>query len=263
MEMQTTKICSAESTSLEVSQLLWSIRSHPDSKTTQIHKQDATSYKKAIYPCRTDVHQLPLFCGAPLMQTSYWKPVWTHRTYQKNSSMSVSFPDGARLYLRALGSAFVAALTCLSLCWHAGRHLRTCHVELACSDIHTRARTIGDLLAAHEHVWIMLVFSSAVKPAFPLWGVCVWSWCTAPMWLRVFTSSSGREGKWVMTHAHRGSGCRHYPQQRDREGNGQIKKRIKGLRDSREKIGHRTYWGHIRCEKMRQKVENKSPCLLS
>lgn len=173
MEMQTTKICSAESTSLEVSQLLWSIRSHPDSKTTQIHKQDATSYKKAIYPCRTDVHQLPLFCGAPLMQTSYWKPVWTHRTYQKNSSMCVSFPDGARLYLRALGSAFVAALTCLSLCWHAGRHLRTCHVELACSDIHTRARTIGDLLAAHEHVWIMLVFSSAVKPAFPLWGVCV------------------------------------------------------------------------------------------
>lgn len=132
--------------------------------------------------------------------------------------MCVSFPT---LFTRALSSVFVAVLTCLSHCWHAGRHLRTCQVELAHSDIQWRAWLgICSLrMSMCDSCWSLV----------QLWnlhfrcGVCVWSWCTAPMWLRVFTSSSGREGKWAMTQSqtHRGSGCRHYPEERERERNRQ------------------------------------------
>lgn len=147
------------------------------------------------------------------------------------------------LFRRALGSVFVPVFTCFSLCWHAARHLCTCHVELACEVWIIMQRYSVACVCARE---ICSLRTSSRWSLVQLWNLrfrCgVWTWFSAPMLLRVFTSS--RRLEWWRRHTEAVAAAITLNSETGRE-KGQIKKIIKGQHDSSEEICYQTYW-HVK-----------------
>ncbi len=147
-------------------------------------------------------------CGTPAnANTFYWKPK-IKCTLLENSSKTIACVFHFLMKI----ALFICMLTVTCISFGASvRQVVKVWISKSwwCSKV--RVCMIRRLFGAYECV----IHAQLWNLHFRLWGVCVWSWCTAPMWLRVFTSDGGREGKWAMTQEqrYRSRGCRHYPEQ--------------------------------------------------
>lgn len=195
--------------------LIWSITIHPSSNlcwgtSSQHHHAVSTHFKALATWCLAASSFDESTVARQLMQTFYWKPK-IKCTLLENSSKTIACVFHFLMKI----ALFICMLTVTCISFGAS----VCQVvKVWISKSWWKFKVvcvcmIRRLFGAYECVWFTLSCKTCISGCGVC--VCVWSWCTAPMWLRVFTSDGGREGKWAMTQEqrYRSRGCRHYPEQ--------------------------------------------------